>query len=261
MNIPLLTPELIEAFILVFIRVSAMIFMVPIFGERRVPFMVTWGLSLLIAALLFPIVGKQAAPSVDLDFLSLALRIGGEVAIGVIIGFAARFIFAGIQVAGELTGVQMGFSIANVIDPASNQQVSIITEFQYMLALLLFLTVDAHHIFIAAIAESYQAVPPLSFHFSGELLQTLIHLSKDLFIIAIKISAPIMAVLLFTNVGMGVIARTVPQMNIFIVSFPLQIAIGLLFLGLTAPVFVELAQRFFLGLAGETSMLLRLMQS
>ena len=259
MNIPLFTPELIGPFVIVFVRVSAMIFMVPIFGEGRVPFMVTWGLSLLIAALLFPIVGKQAAPSVDLDFLSLALRIGGEVAIGVIIGFAVRFVFAGIQVAGEMTGVQMGFSIANVIDPTSNQQVSIITEFQYMLALLLFLTVDAHHIFIAAIAESYQAVPSLSFHFSGELLQALVHLSRDIFIIAIKISAPIMAVLLFTNVGMGVIARTVPQMNIFIVSFPLQIAIGLLFLGLTAPVFVELAQRFFIGLAGETSMLLRLM--
>jgi len=182
MNIPLLTPELIEAFIIVFIRVSAMILMVPIFGERRVPFMVTWGLSLLISSLLFPLVEKQAAPAVDLDFLSFALRIGGELAIGVIIGFAARFIFAGIQVAGELIGVQIGFSIANVIDPASNQQVSLITEIQYMLALLLFLTVDAHHIFIAAIAESYErihrsnligmGVAPLQFK-AGESLQSL----------------------------------------------------------------------------------------
>jgi flagellar biosynthetic protein FliR len=125
--------------------------------------------------------------------------------------------------------------------------------------MLLFLAVNAHHIFIAAIAESYQRVNPLTIHFSGEMLENLIRLSKDIFVIAVKISAPVMAVLLFTNVAMGVVARTVPQMNIFIVSFPLQISIGLLFIGVSAPLFVKLVQRFFLGLPGEIGMLLRLL--
>lgn len=260
MNISVLTPELAEAFILVLIRVSAMIMMVPAFGDATVPAAVKWGLSILITLLLFPIVKAGIPPMGDFGFLPLVLGIAGELLIGIIIGVSARFIFAGIQLAGELVGFQMGFTVASVIDPASNIQVSVIAEFQYLLSLLLFMTVNAHHVFISAIAESYQAAPPLSVHFSGPLLQTLVSLSKDIFVIAVKISAPVMAVLLFANVAMGLVARTVPQMNIFIVSFPLHISVGLLFIGIAAPVFVKIIQHLFLSLAGETGMLMRLMR-
>lgn len=260
MNFPILTPELIEAFILVLVRISSMISMIPVFGENAVPSTVKWGLSLLISMMLFPIVKSGIAIPADLGLLPMVMRIAGEILIGVTIGFTARLIFAGIQLAGEMLGFQMGFSIANVIDPASNMQVSIIAEFQYLLAMLVFLTVDAHHIFLNAIAESYWTLSLFNVRFSGELLQVMIQFSKDMFVIAIKISAPVMAVLLFTNVAMGVVARTVPQMNIFVVSFPLQIAMGLLFIGFTAPVFVKLLQHFFLGLTGEVNLLFRFMR-
>jgi flagellar biosynthesis protein FliR len=260
MNIPVFTPELAEAFILVMVRVSAMIMMVPAFGDATVPAAVKWGLSILITLLLFPIVKADMPPARDVGFLPLVLGIAGEVMIGIIIGLSARFIFAGIQLAGEIMGFQMGFSVASVVDPTSSVQISVIAEFQYLLSLLLFLTVNGHHVFISAIAESYQAAPPLSVHFSGSLFQALLTLSKDIFVIAIKISAPVMAVLLFTNVAMGLVARTVPQMNIFIVSFPLQIAVGLVFIGMAAPVFVKIVQHLFLTLAGETGVLMRLMR-
>lgn len=259
MNIPVLTPELIEGFILVLIRVSSILLMIPVFGDATLPSIVKWGLSLLISMILFPLVKSGIGPLGDLGFLPLALRIAGELLIGVSIGFTARFIFTGIQMGGELLGFQMGFSMASVIDPTSNLQVSIISEFQYMLSLLLFLGLDAHHIIISAIAESYQVLSPLNVHYSGELMKLIIRLSQEVFMIAVKISAPIMAVLLFTNVALGVVARTVPQINIFIVSFPLQISIGLLFMGLTAPVFAQLVQRFFLGMTGKISLLLRLL--
>lgn len=259
MNIPLMTLEQIETFMLAFVRISAIIMMIPVFGDTMIPGAIKWGLSLMLTMILFPLISAGLPPLGSLEFLPLVIKIGGELFIGVTIGFAARFIFAGIQLAGEMVGFQMGFSIANVIDPISNIQVSTIAEFQYLLAMLLFLIVDAHHIFITAIAESYQRVTPLSVHMSGTLLQMLIRLSHDIFIIAIKISAPVMAVLLFTNVAMGVVARTVPQMNVFIVSFPLQIAVGFIFLGITAPVFVKLLQGLFSGLAGQISMLFRLM--
>jgi flagellar biosynthesis protein FliR len=260
MNIPLITPELAEAFILVLIRVGAMIIVTPVFGDATVPATVKWGLSILIAVLLFPIV-KAGIPSMrDLGLLSIVVGIAGELLIGIIIGFAARLIFAGIQLAGELLGFQMGFSVASVIDPTSSVQVSVIAEFQYLVSLLLFLTINGHHLFISAIAESYQVVPPLSVHFSGPLLQALIALSKDVFVIAVKISAPVTAVLFFTNVAMGLVARTVPQMNVFMVSFPLQIAAGLIFIGLTAPVFIKVAQHLFPSLSRETEMLMKLMR-
>lgn len=259
MNIPVITPELATSFIMVLIRVSAMIMMVPAFGEASIPATVKWGLSMLITLLLFPVV-KGTIPSLtDLGWAEMILGLAGEMLIGVLIGFAARFVFAGIQLAGELVGFQMGFSVASVIDPTSNSQVSIIAEFQYLLSLLLFMTVNAHHLFITAIADSYQAVPPLGVHYSGALLQALIHLSKEVFVIAVKISAPVAAVLLFTNVAMGLVARTVPQMNVFMVSFPLQIAAGLLFIGLAAPVFMKVTEHLFAGLGGQTSMLMRLM--
>jgi flagellar biosynthetic protein FliR len=260
MNLPLITPELAEAFTLVLVRIGAMIMMVPTFGDASIPASVKWGLTILITLLLFPVVKAGIPPTGDLGFTSLVLGIAGEMFIGIVIGFAARIMFAGIQLAGEMLGFQMGFSAASVIDPTSSIQVSVIAEFLYLMSLLLFMTVNAHHIFISAIAESYQAAPPLSVHFSGPLLQTLVTLSKDVFVIAIKISAPVMAVLLFTNVAMGLVARTVPQMNIFIVSFPLQIAVGLIFIGIAAPVFVKVAQHLFLGLSGETGMLMRLMR-
>jgi flagellar biosynthesis protein FliR len=259
MNIPLITPELASAFILVLVRVGAVIMMSPLFGDASVPATVKWGLSILITLLLFPLVRAGIPPMKDLALLPMILGIAGELMIGVIIGFAARFIFAGIQLAGDLLGFQMGFSVASVIDPTSSTQVSVIAEFQYLLSLLLFLAVNGHHVFISGIADSYQAVPPLSFHFSNSLLQAMVGLSKDVFVIAIKISAPVTAVLLFTNVAMGLLARTVPQMNVFMVSFPLQIAVGLLFIGLMAPVFVKVSQYLFLSLPRQTEMLMRLM--
>ncbi len=259
MNIPVLTPDLIEAFILVFIRVSSIILMIPVFGDTVVPSLVKWSLSLLIALMLFPLVRSGIGPLGNLGVFPLALRIGGELLIGISIGFTARFIFAGIQMGGELLGFQMGFSIASVIDPTSNVQVSVVSEFMYMISLLLFLGVDAHHIIISAISESYQVLSPLSVHYSGEFTQVMLRLSQEVFMIAVKISAPVMAVLLFTNVALGVVARTVPQINIFIVSFPLQISVGLLFVGLTAPVFAQLVQRLFFGLAGKIGLLMRIL--
>lgn len=259
MNIPILTEELIDAFLLVFVRISAMIMMIPVFGDSIVPMAIRWGLSLLLTMILFPLVRAGLPPLGDMQLLSLVIGMGGELLIGIIIGFTARFMFAGVQFAGEMLGFQMGFSVANVIDPVSNMQVSTIAEVQYLLCMLLFLTVNAHHIFIAAIAESYQLVTPLSVHVSGDLLQVLIRFSKDMFIIAVKISAPVMAVLFFTNLAMGVVSRTVPQLNVFMISFPLQIAVGFIFIGLTAPVFVKLLQGFFLNLPGEISLVMRLL--
>ena len=161
--------------------------------------------------------------------------------------------------AGDIVGFQMGLSIANIIDPTSSEQVSIITELQYLVAILVFLAVNAHHIFFSAIIQSYSVLSPLTFHFSGALMQAILSFSKEMFVIAIKLSAPIMAVMLFVNVGLGIVARTVPQINIFIVGMPLQIAIGLIFLGLTAPVFIKLTSGYFLDFETKLVTLLRLM--
>ena len=125
--------------------------------------------------------------------------------------------------------------------------------------MLLFITVNAHHLFFLAIIQSYQFVAPLSFHFSPNLMQFIFITSKEMFVIGLKIAAPLMAVMIFTNVALGVVARTVPQMNIFIVGFLLQISMGLIFIGLTAPVFIRMTQALFNSLEGKIISALRLM--
>jgi len=254
-----MTIEHAEIMTLIFLRVSAMIITIPIVGDSTVPLKIKGGLALLITFLVYPVV-PVAGWKLSADIFSMIYRMAGEIMIGVMIGFTSRLIFDGIQLAGQLIGFQMGFSIVNVIDPVNNEQVSIISQFQYLVAVLIFLIMDGHHIFLYAIGESLRILPPLGFHFSGELMQLLLSFVKDMLEVAIKTGAPIIAVLLFMSVGLGLVARTVPQINIFIVGFPLQIAIGLIGIGLTLPVFTRVLEGYFLNLEGEVLSLLRLMR-
>jgi flagellar biosynthetic protein FliR len=260
MNFPVLTPEQVQLFLFCLLRVSAILVSMPIIGNSFVPRQVKAGLSLLMTIIIYPAVQSDFSV-VTLELFPVLLRMAGEVFIGIMIGFTARFIFAGIQFAGDIIGFQMGFAMASVFDPSTSQQVSIISEFQFMMAMIIFLFVDAHHIFLAAMVDSFRILHFHDVHFSGELFQRMLTLSANVFVIAVKVSAPIVAVLLFVNVGLGVIARTVPQINIFIVGIPLQIAVGLIFLGITAPIFLKVVMHLSQGLAGDIHGLLRLMGS
>lgn len=258
MIMPVFSADGVQAFVLVMLRVSTIIVMMPILGHKTVPVQIKAGLSLVIALLIFPFV-KQTIPAISPDLIPLIFQMAGEVMVGLIIGFAVKIVFTGIQYAGELIGMQMGFSMANVLDPMNNINVSIISEMQYLMALLIFLSINGHHVFITTIADSYKIVKPLGFHVTGPLTQAIAAYSKDIFIIAVKASAPLIAVMLFTNLGMALIARTVPQINILIVGFPLQISVGLIFLGLTMPIFLRVMETYFISLEGEMNMLMKLM--
>ena len=256
MTFPNFSSGQIELFFLVLLRVSTIVVMIPILGDRTTPVRVKGGLAIFITLLVLPSVDPAAGAD---DLFTLGLRMGGEVLIGIILGFACRLAFTGIQMAGQLVGFQIGFSIVNIIDPLTSEQVSIVAELQYLFAGLLFLGVNGHHMLIQAVSESYSVLPVLGFHMTGELAQSLVDLSRNMFVIAVKISAPIVVALLFANIGLGLIARTVPQMNVFIVGFPLQIAIGLVGIGLTIPVFLQIVEGLFSNLPAEMGLLLRAM--
>lgn len=210
----------------------------------------------MISYLLFPFVEFQTLPS---DILVLVLKMAGEVMVGVTLGFAGQLIFAGVQLAGQLAGFQMGFAIVNVFDPISSSQVSIVAQFHYLFAMLIFLAVDGHHSFLFAIAESYRILPPLAFHFSGELTQSIVELSKAIFIVSIKVGALVIASLLMISIGFGMIARTVPQINILIVGFPIKIAVGLIGIGLVLPSIAGMMGEIFLNFGDTLNLLLHLM--
>ena len=155
----------------------------------------------------------------------------------------------------------MGLSIANVLDPLTNTQMSPIAQLNKQIAMFAFLAMDAHHWFLRALIESFHLVPLFDFQFNSPLMEHLIRLTSNMFLIAIKVGAPVMAVLFISTVVFGLVARTVPQMNVFIVAMPLKIGVGLLFLGFSLPYFAAFLKKIFHGLGLHIAMMLNSMSS
>ena len=254
-NIPL--PQF-QMFLLVFLRVTAILMIVPIFDSRSIPLLFKVGLSFSVSVLLFPMLELSGVVFLD-KVLPFGLKVIGEIMLGVIIGFSVRLIFAGIQLAGQLAGFQMGFAIVNVMDPITSSQGSIISALKNLVAMLIFLSINAHHWFLRGVVESFRLVPPLEFHFSESLTEQLMRLAGNMFVIAVKVGAPIIVTLLLTSVALGLVARTVPQMNIFIVAFPIKIAIGLLVFGLSLPFLAFFLKPIFEGIGNDIIILLKAM--
>ena len=168
------------------------------------------------------------------EVISLAVK---ELLVGIMIGFVFYSLFVGVQMAGAFVGFQIGFAIVNVIDPVTSQQISILAQFKFIMATLIFFLLDGHHMILQALVSSYQLVPIGEAVFNFSIHTEIARLIIGIFVIAIKLAAPVMATLILTDVGLGVVSRTVPQMNIFIVGFPLKIALGLFFTGAALPIF------------------------
>ncbi|MFQ5454897.1 MAG: flagellar biosynthetic protein FliR [Nitrospirota bacterium] len=251
----------IERFIIVLIRVSGIIMMLPILGSRSVPIQTRIGLSFVLSLIILPLLTIRIEVLLS-DIFSLIPVLAGELMIGMIIGFASRIVFTAIELGGMLIGFQMGFGIVNILDPQTSQQVPIIGQFQTILATLIFLTINGHYYFISAIMKSFQIIPPISFYFSSVLMENILRIFNQVFIIAVKISAPITIVILLTNVLLGLISRTLPQMNVFIVGYPLIIGMGLLILGFSLPLFsMFLRNVVFTGMNENMFTLMRIMGS
>lgn len=229
-------------FMLAFVRVASMIAVFPVFGYRAVPIAVKAGLAGIAVLSIFPIIDANIL--IPTDFLPFFFLVLKEAIIGLIIGFASQFIFSGVQYAGEIVGIDIGFGIVNIVDPQSGEQVSIMAEFKYIVVLLIFLAINGHHFFLQAIKHSYVVLPVNTASFSDMVVGKMLEMSRELFSITIKIAGPALVTLFIANFVMGIVARTVPQMNIFIVGFPMKIGVGLLIVFLSMPligyVFVKL---------------------
>ena len=254
-TIPL--PQL-QLFFLVFLRVGAIMITIPVFESRSIPQLFKLALAFTASLALFPLLGLEAVP-ISSSIIGLGIGAAGEILLGLVIGFSVKLIFAGIQLAGQMAGYQMGMAIANVMDPAESQQIPLLAQFNNLCALLIFLALNAHHWFIRALTQSYRLVPPFNARFDGALTEHLIQLAGKMFVIAIQVGAPIIATLLVTSVAFGLIARTVPQMNVFIVAMPLKIGVGLVFLGFSLPYFSAFLKKVFDGLGHHILVMLKLM--
>lgn len=245
-------------YLFVFLRVTAILMTAPLFDSRNIPTVFKVGLAGAISMLLVPMLNPAAVPW-PVDIFPFGIGVISEILIGVAIGLSVKLLFIGLQLGGQLAGFQMGFAIANVMDPLSSTQIPILAQFNNLMAMLIFLVINAHHFFILAIVESLRLIPPFGFRFSEPLATRLLDLGGQMFVIAIKVGAPIIAVMLLTTVALGIVARTVPQMHIFIVAMPVKIVIGLVFLAITLPFFVSFVINMFGGIGADITALLKLM--
>lgn len=231
LNIPL---DAFYGVLLIFLRVAGILFSAPILDTATIPALFKVGLGLAVSVLLLPVVETVVSVK-DLGLMAFVIGVVSEIAIGVTIGLSAKLLFTGIQLAGQIAGYQMGFAVANVVDPATSTQIPILAQFYNLTAMLVFLAINAHHMFFMALVDSYTILPPLGLHFNPQLVEMIMQLAANMFVVAIKVGAPLIAVMLVVSVGMGLIARTVPQIHIFIVAMPLKILIGMAFMIIVAP--------------------------
>jgi flagellar biosynthesis protein FliR len=244
-------------FTLVLGRLAGIFSALPLFGGSRVPLKIRVVAILAMTMTCFPILHLKAG-GLPGDILSLFILIIAEVMIGVTLGFVAKAVFGAVEFCGQLVGMQMGFSMSTMFDPTMGQ-IPLMSLFQSLLAMLLFLSLGAHHMFIRAMVDSYALIPIGGWHMSSSLITFLTTVTTGVFILGVKLAAPVMVALLATTVILGVMARSFPQMNVFIISMPVNIGVGFVILGLSLLVFLKTLQLSFGGMATQIKILFRLL--
>lgn len=216
-----------------FVRVLAMFTAAPVFSQRSIPLRAKVGLAFLVAVCAQ--ITLQGQPVVSINSPQALGTLVQQIAVGVSIGFAVRLVFAALEVAGELIGLQMGLNFASFFDPSSNAQISATSRFLVQIGTLLFIVVNGHLLLLMAVIKSFEAFP-VDGHFMDALAQMrLYEMGGAVFASAFWIALPMIAMLLFVNLALGIISRVAPQMNIYAVGFPVTLTVGLIGLVATLP--------------------------
>ncbi len=233
----------LPVFLLLFARISGLLFLAPIIGHQTVPPIVRVLFSAFLAGILF-IVGITngfQAPETFGVFLLLILQ---EVIFGLLLGFLTSMIFTGIGMGAQLMGLQGSLAFASVVDPLSQEQGTVVDQLYLLLAALIFLAVDGHHVILRGIEQSYDIVPIGEFTArtgpTGELLlDQVINIVSGLFLTTFRIALPVLVPLIVADIAMAIIARSIPQMPVFLIGAPAKIGIMLILLLLTLPPAIE----------------------
>lgn len=243
------SPEWSAIYLLAVVRLSAAIVVMPLFGAQGVPAQTKIGLALLLGLIVLPF-GQtpEAAPTDLLVFASVA---GGEVLIGIAIGIATAMVFQALEMAAAMVGYQIGFGLAQVFDPISGTQTDSLATFYRLVATLMFFSVGGHHLVIAGLVGTFEVVPAGSADLSLIAGERVAPFFIALFTVALRIALPVTGALLLTDLAMGLVARTVPQMNILVIGFPVKAGLGVFMMAATVPLMTTFMGSVFTGTLPE----------
>jgi flagellar biosynthetic protein FliR len=222
-------PALAAAFMLVFARIGTMVMLLPGLGEMSMPVRIRLTVALVLSAVFLPL--HRNAYNIDLRELGpVLLLLGHEIIIGAILGLVARLSISALQVAGAVVAQQMGLGFVTAIDPSQGQQNVIVANFLAMLGLTLIFATDLHYLVIAALNDSYRIFAPGTAIMVGDAARLMTDVVGGAFKVGIQLSAPFLIFGLLFNLGLGVLSRLMPQMQVFFVGLPLSILLGFLIL-------------------------------
>ncbi|WP_303849812.1 flagellar biosynthetic protein FliR [Seleniivibrio woodruffii] len=239
--------SLFVTFLMVMIRTAAIMFTAPVFGSNVIKPHIRMLFSLVFAMIIYTSVKKLDMP--DPSGPMLILMIGREVILGACIGMLSQMLFIGVQLGGQIIGTQMGFGVVNVFDPQANISISIISQFMNIAMILIFIAVGGHLLLIQAIRASFDTIPVGIHAINPDSFLYITKMFSTIFITALKITAPVFITLLILQLVLGIMGRMVPQLNLMIVGFPIQISVGMTVLAIGMSyfyiVFEKLLHRYF----------------
>ncbi|HXG30411.1 MAG TPA: flagellar biosynthetic protein FliR [Thermodesulfobacteriota bacterium] len=239
----------ILGFLFILLRASVFIGMLPFFGSKNLPFQFKVGFIIAMAMVLTPVIEVKVSRG---DIPVLLIR---EVVVGMALGFIARFVFFAVEIAAQLISAAMGLSVAGLFNPEFGQSTDIGMLYG-TIAMLVFLSMDAHHDLIYVFVRSYGWLPEGGRVDVMGIMEEVLSVLERMFVIAIKLSAPVLTIMVITNLLLGFIYRATPQMNVFFISSPIYVFIGFLVMLLGVSVFIYLSGAYFNTVRDEMSRVL-----
>lgn len=215
-----------------FVRMLALFMTAPVLSHKSIPRRVKISLALIVALIIAP--GHQT-PAPGIFTAGAPLLLLQQTLLGMMMGFAIKVVFAAVDLAGNMIGLQMGLSFATFVDPVNANQTPLVGSFLNLLATLLFLALDGHLILIAAAAQSFEVAPISTQFFAGIGWEKMVTLGTGLFQLGLHLSLPVLATMLIINLTLGVMSRAAPQLNLFSVGFPLTALTGIVLFALFLP--------------------------
>ena len=244
-------------FLLLLTRVSGIFIISPFFGSMNIPVTIRAAIAFSFSIVIFPVVDGLGIVEAPTSAVMYGIAVLGELFIGWLIGFIAFMAFSAINMAGKVMDMQVGFAIVNVMDPTSGQQVPLIGSFLYNLGLIVFLVTNGHHMIITALMESFRTIPLVGIQPDSTITAFVGSLMTSMFLTGMKIAMPVTFSILLTNVGLGILARTMPQLNIFVVGIPMQLMIGMAMLSMLLPFYVLFLDVVFDAMYGNISVAIK----
>lgn len=239
-----LAADRFSLFWLVLARVSGLFLVTPIFGNRVIPVPVRISLLVLTSLIVLPVVAPPAdgVPDALFPYVFILAR---ELVLGLAMGFVVLLVFAAAEMVGQLLDIEMGFGLVNVIDPVMGHPLPLMGNFFNLLAMLLFIVTDAHHLVFVALVDSFAVAPVGAGSLTGAAMRVGFDEVASMFYAAVRIAAPMLAILFLTSVVLGLTARAAPQLNMFVVGVPVKVAVGFIGLALAMPVYVVALRALF----------------